>query len=98
MPAEAENGNELIGGFWRRFWAYMIDTYAVIGLTTPLGSLALTAPKRISFLIIPLASLAGVLYFIFTHYKYGRSVGKIILGLKVQTLQKTPLVSWCYWL
>ncbi|MCE5281793.1 MAG: hypothetical protein LLG93_06790 [Deltaproteobacteria bacterium] len=37
MPAEAENGNELIGGFWRRFWAYMIDTYAVIGLLTPIS-------------------------------------------------------------
>ena len=86
-----ENIDDAIGGFWRRFWAYFIDIYAVLGILAPIGYITYVTPREIAFLIILSTTFSGVIYFIYTHYKWGQSVGKIILGLKVQTLIDNPL-------
>ena len=86
-----DNDDEDIGGFWRRFWAYLIDLYAVMGILMPIGYITFVAPREIAFLLVLSTTFSGVIYFVYTHYKYGQSVGKISLGLKVQTLSKTPL-------
>ena len=70
------------GGFWRRFWAYSIDVYAVLGFLVPLYYLGYAISRDVA-LVVLLSGILTPLYFIYFHYRWGQSVGKIILGLKV---------------
>ena len=83
VPTVTQQIELRFGGFWRRFWAYFIDVYAALGVLTPLVYLGFATTREIA---IPASLLGGLLspgYFIFTHYRWGQSIGKAILGLKV---------------
>ena len=84
------------GGFWRRFWAYMLDGI-VLGFVmmlvtgTAIGIIQYISPDiddPVKALLIP-QLVANVIvqafYFIYFHAVTGQTVGKLALGLKVVT-------------
>lgn len=80
----------IFGGFWRRFWAYLIDADAVLGLLTPLVFLMLMGSREMAMLTAVL-TLISAAYFVLTHAYWGRSIGKAILGLRVLANNGEPL-------
>ena len=72
------------GGLWRRFWARLIDFYAVLGILTPLSSLAFVVSRNFA-IVLSLLSLIGPFYFVICHYRWGRTVGKHVLGVIVKS-------------
>lgn len=70
--------------FWTRVWAKLIDFFLVIGAIAPLVWLAMTADK-VAIVVVCVLGLAVVLpgYPIFAEYRFGETVGKHLLGLRV---------------
>ncbi|SDZ28169.1 Uncharacterized membrane protein YckC, RDD family [Evansella caseinilytica] len=86
-------------GFWMRFWAYLIDMFAV-------GSLHSIILGFTSFFVdlgeltIGIYSIAGALtafltfsYFILLTKLYGQTLGKMIMGIKVLSEREAGM-SW----
>src|SRR6476660_3017191 len=73
------------GGFWRRLWARTIDMLVVL----PLGSLNYwfwaDSRRLVMLAALPLSFLTPV-YLIALHGLRGQSLGKIALGLKVESI------------
>lgn len=86
-------------GFWMRFWAYLLDLVVI-------GSIERILIKPIfRFLDIslyeqnmfaPIAIASAIIfygYFVFMTKGFGQTLGKMVFGLKVVTLDGAPL-SW----
>ncbi|MEH7442480.1 RDD family protein [Bacillus sp. JJ1122] len=89
----------LYGGFWMRFWAYLLDLI-VIGsvnrmiihpvfraLDVPLVKEGIFSPVSIATAIV------FYLYFVLMTKYYGQTLGKMVFGLKVVDLRGNRL-SW----
>lgn len=86
--------SSVYGGFWRRFWACMLDGI-VLGFASMLvygagiGIVRYIAPEiedPVKELLIPQVvanTLIKAFYFIYFHALTGQTVGKLALGLKV---------------
>ncbi|PAQ16582.1 hypothetical protein CD798_00395 [Bacillaceae bacterium SAOS 7] len=86
-------------GFWMRFWAYLIDLIVIGSISRliiyPVFRL-LEVDIHVSGMFEPInVATAAVFYLyfiIFTKY-WGQTVGKMVLGLKVVSLND-PQLSW----
>jgi uncharacterized RDD family membrane protein YckC len=86
-------------GFWMRFWAYLLDLLVIgsIGriiikpvfrfIDLPLTDSGMFAPISIATALIFYA------YFVLMTKRFGQTLGKMVFGLKVVTLDGRPL-SW----
>jgi uncharacterized RDD family membrane protein YckC len=87
------------GGFWMRFWAYLLDL-AVVGsingilvkpvfrlLDLPLGGGGIFSPINIA------TAAVFYLYFVLMTKYFGQTLGKMVFGLKVVPLNGERL-SW----
>jgi len=70
--------------FWTRVWAKLIDFLLAIGAVAPLVWLAMTADK-VAIVVVCVLGLVVLLpgYPIFAEYRFGETVGKHLLGLRV---------------
>ena len=93
-PLRAQAASVLYGGFWRRFWACMLDGI-VLGFASMfvygagiviVRSLSPEIEDPVKALLIPQLvanTLINAFYFIYFHALTGQTVGKLALGLKV---------------
>lgn len=84
---------------WARFWAATIDGIVFI----PIGFIddALLSPERSSWVIIGWAAVSYSSYWLYSvllHARYGQTVGKRLLGVKVMDLEErhTPTLSQAF--
>ena len=73
------------GGFWERFTAYILDVFLIIGGVSAILSFFLK-PSSYFFQF-----LIGIVYFTYFYGTSGETIGKKIMGLKVVTLDGSPL-------
>lgn len=88
-------------GFWTRFWAYCIDLIVIsaiggilvkpifymLGLSVKTPFFILLSPYKTTMLLITL------LYFLFMTMYFKQTIGKMILGIKVVSLNGEPLTT-----
>jgi len=73
-------------GFWRRFAAVMLDGFVLMPfafLPYWLG----TGSKTLTIVLYVLFAPVGFLYFIFFHYKWGQTLGKMVCRIRMLTLE-----------
>lgn len=80
-------------GFWMRVWAYALDIITVASI----GGLLISPLVHFFELNHPyvqtvLSALVFFVYFAFMTKKYGQTVGKMVLGLKV--ISKSETLTW----
>ncbi len=90
LPLEVD-GKKVYAGFWKRFAAIVFDNYffKLIFFLFLLGSYNLMT----GFLFIVPASLIFPLYSIFFHKKYGGTLGKLAVGIRVTNPDGTN-IDW----
>ena len=89
----AGSGYVVYAGFWKRFAAYSIDGFLVgivgavlavmLGILPAIGRHATTALPRDNGSIEMLSFLLGICYFSFMHARFGATLGKMAVGIKV---------------
>lgn len=84
-------------GFWVRFWAYLIDLLVISGATSillkPVFALIGIDTSTVSW-YAPFAILSAILfyaYFVLMTKFFSQTIGKMIFGIKVISLQKDSL-------
>ena len=100
-PVQVEHFRAKYAGFWTRFWAYTIDLlvlYAMSGIVIkPLFrvmGIEITNPSFFFFSTYKLtALLLFLLYFIMMTKFLKQTVGKMIMGIKVEAKDGKPL-TW----
>jgi uncharacterized RDD family membrane protein YckC len=86
-------------GFWIRFWAYLLDLVVIASingiLVYPLFRL-MDLPLNKASLFAPISIVTAIVfyaYFVFMTKFLGQTLGKMVFGLKVTTLDHTKL-NW----
>ncbi|OIJ12425.1 hypothetical protein BKP37_13370 [Anaerobacillus alkalilacustris] len=99
VTIEKEEKKYRYAGFWMRFWAYLLDLVVVasingIVVTSVLSILGLSNVK-IAFFSLEAVLIAFVtaLYFLLLTKKWGQTIGKKVLGIKVVHVNNQPL-TW----
>jgi uncharacterized RDD family membrane protein YckC len=80
----AESAANQYRTFWRRFWAGVIDAlvlWPLLWVDEAIGARTGSAPLLVLWSVF--YSLSGVAYTIVLHGRYGQTIGKVILGVKV---------------
>lgn len=77
-------------GFWRRTSALLIDAVLITGVFFSLFFVALKAKWAMYFLLAPIYSLTGG-YEIYCHARWGMTLGKKLVGIKVVSLTGGPI-------
>ncbi|MGG3800091.1 RDD family protein [Metabacillus fastidiosus] len=86
-------------GFWIRFWAYLIDLIVITSINRiiiyPILTLigADTSNPSMFSPVTLLSSITFFLYFVLMTKYLQQTLGKMVLGLKVKTLDDEPL-TW----
>lgn len=84
-------------GFWMRFWAYIIDLLVVSSingiLLTPFKFINDGEVVHVGFWTLTgiIATITFYLYFLLMTKKFGQTLGKMILGIKVIREDNQPL-------
>jgi uncharacterized RDD family membrane protein YckC len=78
--------------WWRRFLAHMIDLCVLAPLMVLQLRIGTVAPRVLAFVLIPLYAIY-LGYYVFCHGYWGRTVGKLAMGIRVVNLYGTP-ISW----
>ncbi len=81
-PATRES-RSTYAGFWPRFWASMIDGFLAILILGIVGGIVEGGNKANQSLAIVVGLIAATLYYVGSEGRWGRTLGKRILGLKV---------------
>lgn len=81
---EFENQEVSYVGFWPRLGAQILDGLILIPVILPITFFNITNWKSIFLLII--IALISTAYKPFMEYKYGATLGKMIVGIKVTTI------------
>lgn len=97
--AAISSNEPVYAGFWIRFWAYLLDL-VVIGslngiLVYPVFRLA-GFPMDKASMFAPLSIVTAVVfyaYFVLMTKFFGQTLGKMVFGLKVTTVEHTKL-NW----
>ena len=82
---EQKQTQVIYGGFWPRVGALLLDTVILLPVIFPLTLFNITQWK--SSILLVLVTLAAVSYKPFCEYKYGATLGKMALKLKVVNLE-----------
>lgn len=99
MQPEAVEAPYYLAGFWLRLWAFLLDlvtVYAINGLLlTPLWRLAGGGDITITFFSgqTVLTALLFFLYFAIMTKVTGQTIGKMVFGLRVISVNGLPL-TW----
>ena len=107
LPDQLHTRNEVIGtpgGFWIRLLAYIIDNMllTIAGLLLTVILTGVDAEETVSQLIgestnwtATVVTLGmGAAYFTFSVGRWGQTIGKAMLGLKVTRTDGSPLTYW----
>ncbi|PSL43629.1 putative RDD family membrane protein YckC [Salsuginibacillus halophilus] len=98
-PAKPLPRTETYAGFWMRFWAYLLDLVVVAGVNGLLISpFFIFTDASVSLFGIfglqaVLTSLVLYVYFVLMTKLRGQTLGKMVFGLRVARVDKTPL-TW----
>jgi uncharacterized RDD family membrane protein YckC len=85
--------NTSIASSWRRFAAALIDFVVLAVLFFLIGWVASVSKDLASVLIIAMG-LLGLTYQIFLHAKYGQTVGKALLSIRVVRSNNGARIQW----
>ncbi|WP_241657870.1 RDD family protein [Anaerobacillus alkaliphilus] len=86
-------------GFWMRLWAYLLDLLVIASingiLITPLSAIGNFREVELAFFNVEVILMAVVtfLYFLLLTKKWGQTIGKRVLGLKVIS-QNEHTLTW----
>lgn len=108
------------GSFWARAAARIIDFCGVVSLAVPIVLVAIIALRRrdlddfivpVAFLVvILLLTFLAVIYPVFAEYRYGKTVGKHLMGLRVvresgarisfgqSVVRQLPMLTQVWWI
>ena len=78
--------------WWRRICANLIDGVIVLAPGMVQIHIGKTSPRLLPFVIVPF-SIIWIGYFIYCHKRWGRTLGKLALGVRVVGLDGSRL-SW----
>lgn len=96
LPPPAPSAASVYGGFWRRLGACIIDAIVII---IPFALLTMLLPSGESGITF-LSGAACAAYSIIMHGRYGATLGKMALGIKVTQLDGSPIdyriAAWRY--
>lgn len=80
--------------FWQRLIAIIIDTLVLSPVAIIINTIPI-ANNKLAFLFVQLAtSLSLLIYFVIGHGKYGYSVGKKIMRVKVSALNEKHVIGF----
>lgn len=105
----------IAASFWSRAAARLIDFFGVVSLAVPMVLVvALTVRPELAFFIaiaiIFTVLIVGVLYPVIAEYKYGKTLGKHLMGLRVvresgarisfgqSVVRQLPMLSQVWWI
>lgn len=92
-PPPADDGEERVfSGIERRFAAYFIDGLLLIPLFF-LNYMLLQISKPAEIALVVPQGLIGLFYLVYFHARWGQSIGKMLLGIKVVDLSGMP-IGW----
>lgn len=80
------------GGFWRRFGAAIIDGLILTTIMGPLFFLNYSSQLNY-FLVSVLTSALSIVYAVVFHQRFGKTIGKMVVGVKLVRLDLSP-VTW----
>jgi uncharacterized RDD family membrane protein YckC len=103
------------GSFWRRAAARLIDFFGVLSLAVPVVlAVALTVRPELAFFIgvavVLTVLIVGSIYPVIAEYRYGKTVGKHLMGLRVvresgarisfgqSVVRQLPMLSQVWWI
>jgi uncharacterized RDD family membrane protein YckC len=103
------------GSFWRRAAARLIDFFGVLSLAVPVVLVvALTVRPELAFFIgvavVLTVLIVGSIYPVIAEYRYGKTVGKHLMGLRVvresgarisfgqSVVRQLPMLSQVWWI
>ncbi|MTH52838.1 RDD family protein [Bacillus mangrovi] len=98
MP-EAVRSEPAYGGFWIRFWAYLADLAVIAGINAILinpififsgtdGGTSMFSPKPLLELLI------FFLYFVLMTRFFSQTLGKMIFGIRVVSINEETPLTW----
>lgn len=86
--------SDLPAGFWIRAWAFLLDGFVLTVVAVPVifvaGMLWGAAP-HVEAILKGLNAAFTAFYWIFCHYKWGQTIGKMVYKIKVVTVEGLPL-------
>jgi uncharacterized RDD family membrane protein YckC len=78
--------------WWRRFAALLIDLLVLLPLIIVQMRIGSTSPRAYAAILLPFTAIT-LGYWVFCHGRWGRTVGKLLTGTRVTTLDGTA-ISW----
>ncbi|KZZ85664.1 RDD family protein [Bacillus sp. SJS] len=99
LTSEPVRSEPVYGGFWIRFWAYLVDLAVIAGINAILikpififsgsdGGSSMFSPKPLLELLI------FFLYFVLMTKFLNQTLGKMIFGIRVVSLNQEKPLSW----
>jgi uncharacterized RDD family membrane protein YckC len=89
LPLELD-GQSVYAGFWKRLAALLIDGLLFIPFTVAWVHLQ-DISMGVSIAVFILSALLYPLYSVYFHYRFGATVGKMVLGIKVTLPDGSPI-------
>lgn len=80
------------GSFWQRFWALIIDGLVLSPLIFLNGWLVSYSKTWATFLVLPINAIS-IGYFVYFHGRFGRTLGKRAMGIRVVRTTWEP-IGW----
>src|SRR5688572_8653044 len=78
----------IYAGFWRRLGGILIDGLLLGGLGFPWIHFD---SRSVAVIYMFLASILGWIYQIYFHARWGQTIGKMAMGIKVVSLDASPI-------
>lgn len=79
--------------FWRRCLAFIIDSILIAIVSFPLEYLSGNVEYSLAWLFVLASIIFGPLYVVLCHFKYGQTIGKWIVKIKVVDLSESRLLT-----
>jgi len=77
------SGERVYAGFWKRFWAAIIDLIIMVPIVYLYLFVRLKGHKNFTILITLLSSIVFGMYNVFFNARFGGSPGKLAMGIRV---------------
>ncbi|MFW1774167.1 RDD family protein [Acinetobacter seifertii] len=81
LPIKIDN-ETVYAGFWKRLSAGIIDMLVMIPLMI-IGYFTQNISIIISMITVVIAALFAITYIIYFHYRFGATIGKMVVGIKI---------------
>jgi uncharacterized RDD family membrane protein YckC len=86
---QTEQSNYTLSSIWSRVWALLLDSLILGAVVGSVGIYNFIDIK--SAILVAISSIAGIIYKPFMEYKYGATLGKMALKIKVVNYYHEPI-------